>query len=659
MKFLFVFDDSIDIKGVAELGISEESEVALFPLTGNWRLIRQVESFVRSQKAMCVVLLNTANMVDSKVDSLCRVIPEWSARCGELRIGRKTVREHFLLPGGGPSTFWFGPLSEKNPLKTDSFLLLAQAQAVEEEIQEGAYDCLAVKIRSSLLKESMRRIAEKQNVQFETRSGHCTLWEKFEWFGLIEIVFFALTGWLQSVVRALAARFVMGSLPSRYPEKSALLSVTYFPYLDKKAASEGRFENKYFAPLQQVMIRQRRGFFWLLIFVHIDGGSFRESLKTARRLADQGERLAFMEEFIGFKEAVTILAWMMVNIFRYVRLERKIDTAEMCGGLAVHSCLPIVRDLWRRSFCGLECLRGMISYLAFTRALRFLPKFKECVYLCEMQIWEKAFVAASRNVCPEMKSIGFEHTSVSKNYTFFKHAPSEIDSSNQPDGIPLPHVLACNGRLAKKQLAESGYSGLIEVEALRQLHLSGDLPLETRNRGALHILLVAGSIVREETKALLSFINESSPDPEKWEVWLKGHPSMPMDVLLREMEIDPSQMGWVVKEGDIRPFLGVAEVVVVPTSTVAIEALAFGCEVVVPVFSTFFSMSPLLGFDHFCRKVYRSEEFETALEDYLKNGPAVGAQDKKDFVHDYWHLDSGLPRWKELLEFECHHERDM
>jgi len=153
----------------------------------------------------------------------------------------------------------------------------------------------------------------------------------------------------------------------------------------------------------------------------------------------------------------------------------------------------------------------------------------------------------------------------------------------------------------------------------------------------------------EETRALISMVHDSMPLPGQWEIWLKGHPSMPVDGILRDLAIDPESLRWNIKEGDISSFLEKADIAMVPTSSVAVEALAYGCEVVVPASSSIFPMSPLAGFNHTYSAVHSPEELGAALDGYLRKGPKMELEEKRSFVRNYWHLDSSLPRWKEIL----------
>ncbi|MEE9274984.1 MAG: hypothetical protein V3V62_06735, partial [bacterium] len=79
------------------------------------------------------------------------------------------------------------------------------------------------------------------------------------------------------------------------------------------------------------------------------------------------------------------------------------------------------------------------------------------------------------------------------------------------------------------------------------------------------------------------------------------------------------------------------------------EALAHGCEVFVPVFPSFFGMSPLSGFEEFGRKVYAPEELAAALEAHLMEGGRTSVEEKRAFAGGYWCLDPALPRWKRVF----------
>ena len=84
--------------------------------------------------------------------------------------------------------------------------------------------------------------------------------------------------------------------------------------------------------------------FWILVFVYIDGGSFRDSLKTARKMARMGEKIIFLEEFLGVKEIFVGFFLWLAQIVKYLFLEKKFDDEILCGGTLSPSCIPIIQE---------------------------------------------------------------------------------------------------------------------------------------------------------------------------------------------------------------------------------------------------------------------------------------------------------------------------
>lgn len=648
---LFVFDESFaDEEALAGIPGGHDS-ISLFPLTGNWMLIRRLERTLSRRGPAPVVALNSARLVEREIEALCRELPEWSAGLGVSRVRGVSVRRFFMTSEDGISGFWLGPISEKNPLKTDTFLRLAQALAVQGELQAGKYESVAVAVNNRSLRESVKRMAGAAGASFR-------LVKKPKTFDMQNIGAFppgmlslALAGWMQACWKAALAKAVMGFSRREAVSTASRVFVSYFPYLNQGA--DGAFRNRYFEPIQNIWPKREDRIFWLLMFTHIQGAAFWKSLKIARKFQKNGERLAFFDEFVGFREALGALYLWLRQAGRYFMLERSFDEARMCGNLFPVECHPLVRSLWRRSFCGIEAMRGLIQYKAFRRFFRASGGASQCVYPCEMQAWEKAMNRAILRERPGLESVGFIHTVISRDYMFYAHHKSEIESSRLPDGLPLPGKIAANGAAARARLSEWGYPALSEVEAIRQLPLAERMNAPLPPKGDRPILLATGSSVREETKSLLSFLSSVPALAGEWEIWLKGHPTLPMEPLLKELDVRPAERRWEVKEGDINDSLERADVVLVPTSAASIDALAFGCEVFTPVSGSAFTMNALAGYEDYCHSVSTPDELKEKLAAYLKNGPRKGLDGKREFVRSYWNLAAELPRWRALLDLEA------
>ncbi|MBI3126042.1 MAG: hypothetical protein HYZ11_00370 [Candidatus Tectomicrobia bacterium] len=652
MSILFVFDGSSS-PAVALPALGNASAVTLLPLTGNWRSIRQVEDAMKSSGHE-VCTLDAARRVDAQVERLCRVLPDWVGRCAGLKIKGKSLAEWLELPDGEGSAFWLGPMAEKNPLKTNSFLLMAQALAVEEELRAGRYVACLVALDSHLLRTSVRTAAELQGVRFEAIGGPSPFKAALRRWTAERGFLAAGAGLLQILWRALLVRFILRRRrPSLGPGAEALM-VTYFPYLEVKAAARGEFRNKYFLPLQDLARQDDISLAWLLIFIYVEGGSFAEAARTARRLAEGGLRLAFLEEFLGFPQMLALIGTWMARLRLYFRLCAHFPGA-LAEALEAPVCVPMAENLLRRTFYGLEAVRGLFAYHAFREALSSADLPTVCIYLYEMQGWEAALNVQARSARPPVRTMGYQHTSVGRNDVFYR--PTKVKEVGA-FGPPLPERILSNGNFPYSLLKEWGYPDVAVVESLRQLPLEKRMAESLPPRGERPVLLVASSIERTETAALLSLIEEARPRLGAWRIVLKGHPSMPLDSFLREMGVDAAGAGYEIGRGDISRWLREADVALVPTSSVAVEALAYGCEVFVPIFASVFVMNPLSGNEDLGWKVHSPDELVAALGEFLKKGGRRSLEEKRAFVRDYWCIDPALSRWERVLEEEVRAPRE-
>jgi surface carbohydrate biosynthesis protein (TIGR04326 family) len=652
VSVLFVFDESSSpSEAIPSLGSA--STITLLPLTGNWRSIRQVEDAMKSGGHE-LRTLDAARRVDAQVEKLCRVLPDWVGRCADLKIKGKPLAEWLELPGGEGSAFWLGPMAEKNPLKTSSFLLMAQALAVEEELRVGGYEACLVALDSRLLRTSVRMAANSQGIRFEAVGGPSPFKAALRRWAAERGFLAAGAGLLQILWRALLVRLILRRRrPSLGPGAAALM-VTYFPYLDVEAAARGEFRNRYFLPLQDLARREDISLAWLFIFIYVEGGSFAEAARTARRLAGGGLRLAFLEEFLGFPQMLVLIGTWLARLRLYFRLCAHLPDA-LAEALGAPACVPMAENLLRRTFYGLEAMRGLFVYHAFRGALSSADLPKVCIYLYEMQGWEAALNVQARAARPPIRTIGFQHTSVGWNDVFYR--PTKVKEVGA-FGPPLPERILCNGNFPYSLLREWGYPNVAVVESLRQLPLGKRMAESLPPRGVRPVLLVASSIERTETAALLSLIEEARPKLGAWRIVLKGHPSMPLDPFLREMGLNAAGVGYEIGRGDISRWLWEADVALVPTSSVAVEVLAYGGEVLVPVFASVFVMNPLSGNEDLGRKVHSPDELVAALGEFLEKRGRRSLEEKRAFVRDYWCLDPELSRWERVLAEEVHAPRD-
>jgi len=242
-----------------------------------------------------------------------------------------------------------------------------------------------------------------------------------------------------------------------------------------------------------------------------------------------------------------------------------------------------------------------------------------------------------------MSLYGYQHGTVSRMLLNYFNDPCEITGSG-PYIMPQPDKIICNGRLPHDYMKESGWSEekLSMVEALRYNHLKK--ALGTKWNKKKDVILLAFSISAEESSAILTVACEAFKDAYDREIWIKPHPFLDLKKVFKLAGISPEDLPFQFKEGPIENFLADTRVVISGESGVTIEALAFGCEVVIVNVPERINMSPLRYVKTNMVSLAGSpEELKQVVDDVFERRyePAMHAAEAGRIINDFFCLDEG------------------
>ncbi len=661
MKILLIFDNCINTDLIADFFKKHKScEVVIFSLISDPAILDAVIAKIHSCGVFSVTIHNSAQTISDHVKELRKGICQWSADIGNWKVSSKAVKDWLLLPGCGVSTWWFSLLSEKNTLKTDAYFRIAQTHAIEQLLSSNNYDLCLLSISNRSLHHAIVSAANKNHIPVKVVSTRPLLvphrhykflilnyLERLGWFGVFLRGIFA---WLHIILRCWIARKRLSRLTERKQSSNTLLFVSYFPAIDKEAAKDGTFRNKFAMSLQDKLEEKKIPITWLLMPVPLDGYNFEDAVSLAHKFATHGERLFILEEFLTIKDALRgLFLWfrqIALSFFLFYHLKKTGFAAEPVG----YTCHSIVKSLWNMSFCGPVAIVAILHALIFREVFKNIPGIVDCLYYCEMQAWEKALNAAKKDINPQIRTIGYQHASVSRNDLSYFYDKTETVNWGKPSDLPLPDILACNGKYLCNLLSESGYPNLIETEAVRYLYLHRMLSLKPMHRKGRPLLLVAGPYNRNEAKALTALVCSAFPRADRFDIWFKGHPSMPFEEIFQDLGLDYLHAGFIIQHDNISEYLSSAWAVIVPTSTVAMEALGAGCEVIIPVFPDVMLMNPLADFEDYHHHVTTPQELRLVMEKIAGGYSLCGTEEYKHFIRRYWNINPSLPLWSKLLE---------
>lgn len=660
MKILLIFDNRFDSDLIGDFFEKCRScEVVIFSLISDPAILDAVVARIHSCGVFSVTVHDSAQTISDHVKDLRKGICKWSADIGNWKVSSKAVKDWFLLSGCGVSTWWFSLLSEKNTLKTDAYFRIAQIHAIEQLLSSNNYDLCLLSISIRSLRHVIVSAAKKNHIPAKMISARPLLvpyrykflilgyLERLGWFGVFLRGIYA---WFHIILRCWIAQKSLSGLTERKGLSNTFLFVSYFPAIDKEAAKVGTFRNKYALPLQDKLEEKKVPVTWLLMPVPLDGYNFKDAVSLAHKFATHGERLFILEEFLTIKDAMKgLLLWLRqiaLSFFLFHHLKKTGLAADPVG----YACHSVVKSLWNQSFCGPVAIASILHALIFREVFKNIPCIVDCLYYCEMQAWEKALNAAKKDINPQIRTIGYQHSSVSRNDLSYFYDKTETVSWGKPSDLPLPDILACNGKYLYDLLSESGYPNIIETEAVRYLYLHKMLSFEPMPRKGRPLLLVAGPYNRNEAKALAALVCAAFPRADRFDIWFKGHPSMPFEEIFQDLGLDYLHTGFIIQHDNISEYLSKAWAVIVPTSTVAMEALGAGCEVIIPVFPDAMLMNPLADFEDYHHHVTTPQELKLAMEKIAGGYSLCGPEEYQRIIRRYWNINPSLPLWTKLLD---------
>jgi len=646
-RLLCVCDDTVDRPGLAgrltaAIQAGHHDGVDLCYLGSNVLAQAAVAHTLRAA-GLSVTVLEAGRLVDDQVTALRTAAPQWTDAVGAAVVNGRRVLDWLALSSVGGSVFWLGSLIERNTFKSRELLAAAQVRAIDRHLAGSPVGHIHVSVAWPLVSDAVAGIAKARGIVC-TRTGGAPQSAKAR---LLErpvagsLALLARQAWWSFSARGLRLRppaSDRGALP--------LLFVTYFPYLERTAAGQGMFRNKYAGQLQDVIESSGRPLWWVGLFVFIDGFGFADAVRMGRRFAQAG-RFALLDAYLGVTGLLGVVRDTVRVWRRAGRVGARLDPA-IARILVPPGAEGVAQEIWRRSYQGPDLVRSL-CYAAMFRALgRDVRDATECLYYLEFQAWEQALNLACRQAQPSMRRIAFQHTSVSRNHLFYFRTAEE----QGPDGMPMPDVVVASGDVPAGLLRETGLDPVPVAESIRQLHLWSVLAAAPPSpRADRPVLVVAGSIDRVETTALVSMVVAAFPVAVDVDIQFKGHPSMPIAPILSALGVDMAAAGYTLATGTVGEALTGATMVLVASSAVAVEALAFGCDVIVPAFPSFPCLTPLAGFDEYCLRVYTADGLRAAVHE-SQTGQRPTVEARQAFARAYWSLDSELSGWRRVLGHE-------
>lgn len=579
-------------------------------------------------------------LVEKTADALRSQYLAWIFALGEAEIQGKRAVEHLLIRQQ-LSFWWLGSPAQKfnisaKSLVPDAIKLLALEKLLLVDgadsillISDNAplADCLGAYAKTLKIDFEWRRLSHSQDYPLRQKSIYLRL---------------------SPVVRAFVslARFCITRLPAalRHTHRSSseLADVSFFDvlvHLEKSAFETGRFVSNYWSSLVQKLSDSGVRTNWFHIF-HPQPAI--PTMAEAASLVERFERNADGWEFHGVVDILPPVSTLFRAVRDFMLLQRavrKIDgfqSSVVLSGSALN-LWPLLADEWRESLTGPAALMECLRIGLFERVLSRVPRQRMGIYICENQPWEMALIHAWRSN-GHGQLIAVPHSTIRYWDLRYFYDPRSYDERSA-QRLPMPDLYALNGPVAKATALSGGYPAerIVEVEALRYLHLAAYVDAESGTTETLRVL-VCGDFDSSTNDLIFKWLAGTVKALEgKTRYIFKPHPAFPYRIdsdFLASVEL-------LVDERPLSKLLQRCDVVVTSAITsAAVDAYCAGKNVVQILDGGRLNANALRGVAGVCQ-VRTIDEFADALRQISARQVTVPLP--------YFLLDPSLPAWQNVI----------
>jgi surface carbohydrate biosynthesis protein (TIGR04326 family) len=557
---------------------------------------------------------------------------------GKAKVNGKSLIDHLEIRHNF-SYWWMTLIVEKcNYSKSPQIDNIIKLLALEQWLQKKKYHKLQFEIANEELAIAVSQLAKQLSIDFEWKK---TLICKNS-PSLINRIYYSLPNIFKAPIWLLRYLFDNWSLKGVGIQewKNTTITTTFVSYLFNLAPEEarkGRYESRYWTKLTSLLDDNEQPTNWLHIYVKD------ELLPSAKKARDV--ILRFNKGQNSKQTHVTLSSFLSVALALHVLKDwYKVLKSQklICKQLQLKSdyLWPLFKKDCQDSMSGISAISNLLYYNLFEKAMRELPTQDKGCYLQENQGWEFGFISAWQSVGHGKNLIGFPHSTVRYWDLRYFFDPRSYPRKGK-NSLPLPNLVGVNGDVTKNFYLDGGYphENLIELEALRYLHLSSSANRKTKRDtrvSNVKTVLVVGDYLRENTDKQLSLLLSAHDGiDQSIRFIIKPHPACPINMdTLQELDCEVTML-------PITELLAISDVVYSSAVTsAAVDAYCSGLPVITMLDGKTLNLSPLKGF--------KGVSFVTTVKELtvaINNAKVSESEQGKD----YFYLDAELPRWKRQL----------
>ncbi len=575
------------------------------------------------------------DFLESNADEIRRRYLAWVQELGDLVVDGKPLRTRFEF-ADGVNPWSLSVFVEQSPWRQLSVEPILKVMAIELLLEREPPARVRYEGSDRDLADILRNVCARRNMPFDATllparaappaaSWRHRLPQSVQAF--LGLVYLALTR-------------VPLRKPTPAPDRTGRRIVICAPYFNNNGSEAGArdFESHFWTVLPALLESGGYQVTWLHSFyAHAATPDIGEARRQIRKLNDSrgahGTHL-LLQAFLTIGGFLKLAGRLCATAWRSRAGERVLSASVPYW--------PLMRADWAKAFRGAGCVENLLFSECFDRALKFLPRQDEGLYLMECQGWERALCHAWRR-WGHGRLAGSVHSTI--RYWDLRYHCDPRRYADAANRLPGPDVVVANGAAACRQyLSTCGpREPVVEGEAVRYLHLAkpSRAAAPAVARDALDVL-VLGDYLPDNTDSLMRLVEEAGAGAcAAIAVRVKAHPNSP---------VSPDRyprLRVTVATGEVSALAGDADLVVSGNLTsAAVDAYVAGARVLVLDDGSRPNYSPLRG-EPGVTFVRSAADLRAAID---ASGSASAVECART---DFFHTDMRLPRWRHYFGIEA------
>ena len=569
--------------------------------------------------------ISIPDLVELQDDILKKEYLEVIYNMGNKFCGKKTIIEELQIRKNF-SFWWMTLLTEKsNWAKTPQINNIIKVLALQKWLNKNNCKKLLIKSNNPKLIKTIELVCKTKKIKFiELKVDKKKKFIKYNYPFWLK----AITWLIREYIYLIPYLFIKKYSFKKFDSSPIIIS--YFPLEEKELLDEKKINSSFWGPLPEFMNEKISPNWIYLPTRKFNFFKIKTFLKKANNQIHSKSSHIHIASFLTWKASLNTLI-DSIKVYKKSYLIKK--NSNLTEGIL----WPLIEDDFNKSLCGSDMVSSIFYFNIFEEAKNLSPKISKVIFLSENQPWEKALIHSFKS--KTCKLIGFAHSTIRYwDLRYFNHPKNFKNEFIYK--LPIPDQLAVHGKLDKKILSDSGYppEAIIEVESLRYFYLKKFLHNMNKVTKGKKKLLVLGDYLTEDTKQILSILNDSKSDDvfKKIKIIIKSHPACPIkkaDIKGLNAIISESNLGKLISESDVI-FTG-------NISSASLEAYCMRKKIISLKNIKGLNFSPLRGYEG-VNFIDNDHTFVKTLKRLLFSSETLESK-------NYFNLDSDLIRWKEIL----------